>query len=190
MDMSDTGSVPPITVPTQAGDAITMGLLTEAVGYLLKRAQMAVFADFNRTFADVDIRPAQFSILLVIDENPGLKQSQISSALGIKRTNIVAMLDGLEKRGLLERRQVAGDRRSYALHLTKDGAAMARLLREKWGEHEGRVLACIGPENRPQLLAWLGAIAAMAGPGLSDEGDEDSEGEVPERRRSRSSSAG
>lgn len=149
-----------------------MGLLNEALGYLLKRAQMAVFADFNRTFADVDIRPALFSILTVIAENPGLKQSQISSALGIKRTNIVGMLDGLEQRGLLERRAVAGDRRSYALHLTPAGEDFVSALRVRWIEHENRVLSAIGLDNRPELLNWLATIASMGDSGLADDSDD------------------
>jgi DNA-binding MarR family transcriptional regulator len=157
------------------GDAVRLGIIGEAVGYLLKRAQMAVFADFNRTFAEEDVRPAQFSILIVVDDNPGLKQSQLSHALGIKRTNIVSMLDGLAQRGLLERRQVVGDRRSYALHLTAKGAALCKSLRTKWAAHEDRMLASIGPENREILTEWLGKIVATGGlsdgEDLADDGD-------------------
>ena len=48
----------------------------------------------SRAFAPFDIRPAQFSVLTVIERNPGLTQSQVAEALGIKRTNFVGMLDG------------------------------------------------------------------------------------------------
>ena len=58
-------------------------------------------------------------MLTVIERNPGLTQTQVAAALGIKRTNFVGMLDELEKRALAERRQTARDKRSYALYLTR-----------------------------------------------------------------------
>ena len=84
---------------------IDLGPLPELIGYVLRRAQLVVFQDFFSAFAPFDIRPAQFSVLTVIERNPGLTQSQVAAALGIKRTNFVGMLDALEKRGLAERRQ-------------------------------------------------------------------------------------
>lgn len=157
-----------------AEGGVDLGPIGGAMGYLLKRAQMAVFSEFNRTFGEVDIRPAQFSILSVIERNPGLSQSQVAAALGIKRTNFVLLLDVLEDRGLVARQPAEGDRRSYALHLTTKGAALVKRLYAIWGEHEARVLSCIGPENRDQLAAWLSAIAAMSG-GAGDEGEDDSD---------------
>ena len=62
--------------------AIDIGPLDNAVGYLLRRAQLAIFDDFIRTFADLGLRPATFSVLVLIDRNPGLNQSEISAALG------------------------------------------------------------------------------------------------------------
>src|SRR5438128_10827937 len=107
---------------------VDLGALPDLIGYVLRRAQLVVFQDFYQAFAPFDIRPAQFSVLTVIERNPGLTQSQVAEALGIKRTNFVGMLDALEKRGLAERRQ-ARDKRSYALYLTADGAALMRKLK-------------------------------------------------------------
>ena len=87
---------------------VDLGPLPELIGYVLRRAQLAVFQDFFAAFAPFDIRPAQFSVLTVIERNPGLTQSQAAEALGIKRTNFVGMLDELETRGLAARRQTAG----------------------------------------------------------------------------------
>ncbi len=68
-----------------------------------------------------DVRPSQFAVLVLIRSNPGLTQSSICSALGIQKTNFVALLDKLEDRDLTVRRKVGGDRRSSALHLTAAG---------------------------------------------------------------------
>src|SRR5215475_14751218 len=106
------------TRPTRAHAEVDLGPLPELIGFMLRRAQIAVFGEAFRLFSQVDIRPAQFSVLTVIERNPGLTQSQVSAALGIKRTNSVGLLDELERRALAERRQAARDKRSYALYLT------------------------------------------------------------------------
>ena len=138
---------------------VDLGPLPELTGYVLRRAQLAVFQDFFAAFAPFDIRPAQFSVLTVIERNPGLTQSQVAEALGIKRTNFVGMLDELERRGLAERRQTARDKRSYALYLTADGAALMRRLKPVLKAHESRMVALVGEEGRDRLIALLHDIA-------------------------------
>src|SRR5947209_20236614 len=123
---------------------IDIGALTCLIGYMLRRAQIAVFQDVFRAFAEVGIRPAQFSVLTVIAHNPGRTQSQVSAALGIKRTNFVALLDSLESRGLAERRPAAADRRSHALHLTAAGRELMRQLDALVDALEDRLAARIG----------------------------------------------
>jgi DNA-binding MarR family transcriptional regulator len=137
---------------------IDLGPLPELIGYVLRRAQLAVFQDFFAAFAPFDIRPAQFSVLTVIERNPGLTQSQVAEALGIKRTNFVGMLDALEARGLTERRQAARDKRSYALYLTAEGAALMRKLKPVLKAHEARMVGKIGDEGRDRLIDLLREI--------------------------------
>ncbi|WP_109106603.1 MarR family transcriptional regulator [Azospirillum sp. TSO35-2] len=156
----------------EIADAVELGLLGESVGFLLKRAQMVVFADFIRTFAERDLRPAQFSVLVIVGRNPGLKQSQVSNALNIKRTNFVPLLDSLEDRGLVKRKLAAGDRRSHALHLTAKGAALLTELQRLWAEHERRVCEPIGEAGREQLLQLLGGMIAGGDPAAAEEAED------------------
>lgn len=141
------------------GTKLDLGPLPELIGYVLRRAQLVVFQDFFAAFAPFDIRPAQFSVLTVIERNPGLTQSQVAEVLGIKRTNFVGMLDALEARGLTERRQVARDKRSYALYLTAEGAALMRKLKPVLKAHEARMIEKVGEEGRDRLVALLHEIA-------------------------------
>ena len=101
--------------------AVDITPLPNAVGYMLRRAHLVVVKNFMTVCAKLDIRPAQYGILTVIENNPGLKQIDVSLALGIKRTNMVALIDALQKRDLVRRVTVKSDRRSYALHLTPKG---------------------------------------------------------------------
>lgn len=137
---------------------IDLGPLPELIGYVLRRAQLVVFQDFFAAFAPFDIRPAQFAVLTVIERNPGLTQSQVAEALGIKRTNFVGLLDALEARGLAERRP-ARDRRSYALYLSADGAALMRKLRPVLKAHESRMIERVGENGREALIALLHEVA-------------------------------
>jgi DNA-binding MarR family transcriptional regulator len=145
----------------QAGQ-ITVGPLADHIGYLLRRAQVAVFQDFFAAFETFDVRPIQYSILTVIEQNPGLSQSQVSEALGIKRTNFVAMLDTLEARHLARRAPTERDRRSYALYLTADGGALMQKLHVLAREHEQRLIDRLGADTHQQLFAPLRRLAALA----------------------------
>ncbi|HMK78006.1 MAG TPA: MarR family transcriptional regulator [Xanthobacteraceae bacterium] len=138
--------------------SLDLGPLPELIGYVLRRAQLVVFQDFFQAFAPFDISPAQFSVLTVIERNPGLTQSQVAAALGIKRTNFVGLLDELERRALAERRQAARDRRSYALYLTAEGAALMRKLKPVLKAHESRMIARLGEAGRDRLVELLHAI--------------------------------
>lgn len=104
------GEFPANDGETLADRIVDLGPLPGQVGYLMRRAWLAMTQDFLRTFADVAIRPAQYGVLLIIERNPGLKQADVSAALGIKRTNLVALLDGLEERGFARRDAATGAR--------------------------------------------------------------------------------
>ena len=99
---------------------LDIGVLNEHLGYFIRRLQVWVFQDFIRTLAPVDIRPAQYSVLVVIAANPGLSQSDLADRLGIERARLVRVLDKLEKRGLTQRLASPTDRRSHALRLTNN----------------------------------------------------------------------
>ncbi len=142
----------PVADPTGALDLST---LNGTIGYLLRRAQLAIFDDFIRTFSVIGLRPAQFSVLSIVEKNPGLKQSEIAAALGIQRTNFVAMMDELEERGLATREPSPLDRRSYAVALTADGRAMMKRALVLLAEHETRMAARLDESDRAELMRLL-----------------------------------
>lgn len=129
------------------------------IGYKLRRAQLSVFQDFLQTFAKMKLRPAEFSVLAMIADTPGQKQTEIAGQLGIKRANFVALMDGLERRGLAERRKTEADKRSHSLHLTPEGVRFVKKMAALWREHEDRLVARLGgPEEKDRLIALLDRI--------------------------------
>jgi DNA-binding MarR family transcriptional regulator len=110
--------------------------------------------------APLQLTPAQFSVLLLLDKNPGRNQTEIANTLGILRPNFVSMLDGLESRDLCSRIRSANDRRSHILVLTDKGrAVLARAKKLVATKHESRLNDLLGPANRTALLSMLATIA-------------------------------
>lgn len=150
------------TTPEPAGQTAKLADLPELgeiIGYKLRRAQLAVFQDFIETFARIKLRPAEFSVLALIARTPGQKQTEIAEQLGIKRANFVALMDGLERRGLAERRKGQIDKRSHSLHLTAEGRRFVQRMAGMWHTHEQRLVDKLGgPAERETLLRLLDRI--------------------------------
>jgi len=129
---------------------------TGAIGYRLRRAQLSVFQKFLAFFEEFDLRPAEYSVLVLIDDNPGRKQTEIAEVLGIKRANFVTLVHGLEERGFVARLPSAHYKRANALHLTESGKAFLTSAQARHLALEDETVARLGgPAARKQLLALL-----------------------------------
>ncbi|MBO6901309.1 MAG: winged helix-turn-helix transcriptional regulator [Rhizobiaceae bacterium] len=134
--------------------------MSSIVGYVLRRAQLSVFQDFIESFAELKLRPAEFSVLNLIAQRPGQKQSEIAEQLGIKRANFVALMDGLERRGVAERRKSPEDKRSHSLHLTAEGERFLSEMLSVWNAHEQRIIQRLGGDaERDKLIELLGRLS-------------------------------
>jgi DNA-binding MarR family transcriptional regulator len=141
--------------------AIDYGPLDGRLGYLLRRAQIAVFQDFFQAMGALDVSPAQYSTLTIIERNPGLTQTQVADALGIKKTNFVAMIKELERRGLAARQAIPSDKRSFALHLTAKGRSIVEKLNAASEAHELHVRQALGAEDYARMFAPLRRLATL-----------------------------
>jgi len=142
------------TIAKEPMRSVSVNGLSCLAGYLIRQAQLWVFQDFIESVASLDIRPAHYSVLVVIRENPGLSQMALAQVLEIGRSGIVPLLDSLETRGLLTRGP-ASDRRSHALYLTSDGSALLARADVKVQEHERRLADKVGRRGHEQLLRIL-----------------------------------
>ena len=118
---------------------------------------------FIDALKSVDLTPGKYSVLLLIDENPGLPQSTICEALGILKSNFVSLLHEFERRGLAERRAGSGDARTNALHLTRKGRSLLRKATELSRAHEARLTKGLGKDRRTQLHMLLQELVQIAG---------------------------
>jgi DNA-binding MarR family transcriptional regulator len=139
--------------------AIDLDVLDHHLGYLIRRFQVWVFQDFIRALETIDIRPAQYSVLVVIGANSGLSQSDLADTLGIERARLVRLLDLLEKRGLMRRLPSPRDRRSHALQLTAAGQKVLKKAKALAAAHEARLTEKLGAEPRATMLEFLRGFA-------------------------------
>jgi DNA-binding MarR family transcriptional regulator len=150
-------------VRRQPAVAAELGDLGQQVGYLLRRAQLAVFADFSARQRGPVVRPGEYSVLAVIGRNPCLSQSQLCAALGIKRANLVAVIDHLESLGLARRDLSASDRRSNRLQLTVAGQRALQIAVETQAKQEARITRLLGAAGRRALLKQLAKLCELKG---------------------------
>ena len=136
---------------------IDFDMLLGLVGFHLRFAQNAVVDHFQEHVANDGITPIQFSTLTLIDANAGLSQTALSRAAGIERSSTVSIIDGLEKRGLVERRRP--DRRSHALHLTTTGKRRLKRLKPQVTAHDTAIAECLSDQEKRLLIDLLDRLA-------------------------------
>ena len=145
----------PATADSSKKSTTNYGLLPELVGYQLRMAQIALFRDFAQGPGNEDVTPGLFGVLVIIEANPDLKQSELARATHLDRSTVVTVIDNLERRGLVERRVALHDRRSNAIRLTTAGSALLRKLKRQVKQHEKRLLRNFSATERDLFLALL-----------------------------------
>ena len=128
-------------------------------------AQLGAYAAerFGERAAALDFTRPQAGLLRLISREPGLSQQAVARRLGTPPSRLVALVDGLEERGLIERRRNPGDRRNYALHPTAAGQQAMAALGQVSLEHEQAISAPLTQAERAELSKLLGKLAAAHG---------------------------
>ncbi|MDO8788010.1 MAG: MarR family transcriptional regulator [Sulfuritalea sp.] len=146
----------PDKTPDKAKNArLDLGGLPDLVGYQLRMAQIALFRDFANGLGEHDVTPGLFGVLVIIEANPDLKQSDLARATHLDRSTVVTVIDNLERRGLVERRAALHDRRANAIRLTAGGTALLRKLKRQVAQHETRLVRNFSDTERKTFLALL-----------------------------------
>lgn len=138
----------------ERGAALDHGILPGLLGYQLRLAQLAIFRDFERHVGALGVSPGRVGVLALIEANPGVTQSELARAVGLDRSTMVPLLDGFERRRVLERHRGA-DRRTNGLWLTPSGKRLLSEIKQRIGAHEKRIAVRLSRAERAQLIALL-----------------------------------
>ena len=135
----------------------------EALIQLLRTAEN-VWNGSRVFFARWELSPSQFNILNVLVEVPeGRSQTELSRELLMHRSNVTGLVDRLERRGLVRRRDQPGDRRAYRVVLTPDGRRLVMQIRPHYYAAADQVWGGFPPKALPPLIDALARISTNAG---------------------------
>ena len=132
-------------------------------GFLLAQVGAHAAAKFAERLVPLELKPSDAGILRSLKTIPGISQQELSAQLGIHPSRLVAVLDGLEERGFIERRSNSDDRRQYSLYLTNQGSAVLQEIGRLASDHQEDLLGGLGKEEREQLAELLRRIAHQQG---------------------------
>lgn len=109
--------------------------------------------------ARIELRPTECTLLLLIEANPNVTQSELTRMLDVASANMAPLVARLVKRGLLLRMPVDG--RSHGLCLTPSGHGLVAQANRVISEHENSLMEGIPEKYRRQFVAALAALWAQ-----------------------------
>lgn len=130
--------------------------MRDLLGYQLRRAWIAMGADLGQRLETLSLTGMSLSVLLMIESNPGVSQSELARQMDIKRANMTPLAAQFAERGLVER--LATDGRSHGLQLTPAGR---ELVRQAWAcvtENEQKFLSRLSPADQLNANRILAAL--------------------------------
>jgi DNA-binding MarR family transcriptional regulator len=135
----------------------------ESPAFLLAQIGSHGAASFAERLRVLSLVPADAGILRIIQATEGISQQALGAELGVAPSRLVALIDDLERRGLVERRDQPSDRRSNALYLTSNGRDVLKRIAQVAREHQQALCAALSDNEREQLAQLLKRIADEQG---------------------------
>lgn len=129
------------------------------VGFLLAQIGAHAASKFGERLEALKLTPPQAGILGVLGRESGLSQQALAEVLGMFPSRLVAVLDDMERAGLVERHPHPSDRRVSALYLTASGKKTLQAVGRVAKQHEVELCAALNPEERETLEMFLAKIA-------------------------------
>jgi DNA-binding MarR family transcriptional regulator len=140
---------------TAAAIGLDLDCLPTLLGFNIRRAQIALWRDFNRNVAEGYVRPGVFSALLLARANPGIAQIEIANQLGIDKASVVALVDRMEDAGWVTRKRSTDDRRRQGIFLTQAGGKTCASLKKEMIDHERKFVSRYTDQELRTLIALL-----------------------------------
>jgi len=144
---------------TQVGH-LEQARLHQVLGYQLAQATIATTVVYmNQVGEPFELRPVEYTILALINENPGGSSAQLAQALAVTAPNITMWIDRLEGRGLASRRRSETDKRAQRLQLTRKGTDLVAKATERLLDEERQAFAQLSEGERVILNELLHKVA-------------------------------
>jgi DNA-binding MarR family transcriptional regulator len=132
---------------------------TSSLGYLFKHAQLRLAELSRAALAPFGISGRELAVLVAIDDRPSQSQQEVARRMDVDRTTMVALIDDLEDKGLVQRQQDPDDRRKNVVVLTDAGRTTLRQATAAAREAERRLLGSLSDNESAMLKKALQTIA-------------------------------
>jgi DNA-binding MarR family transcriptional regulator len=142
-----------------AADAGPLPALADRFGYLLKHAQLRLAELSREALAPFGISGRELAVLVAIDDRASQSQQEVARRMAVDRTTMVALIDDLEDKGLVQRQQDPDDRRKNVVVLTDTGRTTLKQATAATREAERRLLGSLSDDESAMLKRALQAIA-------------------------------
>jgi DNA-binding MarR family transcriptional regulator len=129
---------------------------------LLKRAQTLLVEGYGPALAPFDVDGRELAVLALLATAGAQSQQEISRRLGIDRTTVVALIDAMQARGLVQRMPDPADRRRNLVQPTASGRAIHQDASPAVDVVEEAFLAPLSPADRDRLKDILRTLIHAA----------------------------
>jgi len=133
-------------------------------GYLLKHARQRMATLTEEALRPFDLNGRELAVLTVVADGEPPSQLEAAQRLSIDRTSMVALIDALEAKGLVERRPDLADRRRNIVALTAAGLRTLGEASRASNEAERAFLAPLGGADGERLRKLLQAVLSVKAP--------------------------
>jgi DNA-binding MarR family transcriptional regulator len=133
--------------------------LSEDISFLLARASALSVAAANAALAPHGLRARSYSVLTIVVEGLNPSQKDLAEFLRLDPSQVVAIVDELEGRGLVERTPDPADRRAKIITPTPAGTELQADAASAVSEAERSTHGLLSPKERRQIAELLRRLA-------------------------------
>ena len=144
--------------PVGHTDEDDVGAINDILGFHIRLAHGACLRHFTETFTDLDLTQKQVSVLWLVDDHPGIAQTDLAQRLRMDRATTMAIINRLQAKHFLRRDRSPKDGRKQALFLEPEGVEILGRAKQAIGEHEAWVKSRFSDKEVRQLIELLSRI--------------------------------
>ena len=133
--------------------------LASEIEFLMARARAVGTAHANQVLAELELKARSYAVLSLAASAAKPTQRELAEFLSLDASQIVALVDGLQDRGLIRREPDPNDRRSNVIVSTPEGDELYARASDKVARAEAASLSALSLEERNQLRSLLSRVA-------------------------------
>lgn len=160
-NVSDTATAPVAIKGTEEEEGRVRAFRhADALGFLARRLNALASAIFFSESGQGELTTMQMGILLTVHKAELISLRELSRTIHVDRSTLQEVVNRLVRRGLIDRRRPATDRRSHELWLTTEGFELLRTHLGAMERIQSRLLEAVDPADAEIAVQVLQTILA------------------------------